>query len=114
MYYLSDHENSFPEMINAFLSTGLKGIMVASMLTAFMSTIDTHLKLGISYIINDFYKSFINSTKSVSHYILVSGILMLCLVITALLLASKLSSILAAYKYLSVVFGGIATVMIAR
>jgi SSS family solute:Na+ symporter len=34
--------------------------------------------------------------------------------ITALLLASKLTSILAAYKYLSVIFGGIATVMIAR
>lgn len=117
LYYLpglADHESSFPEMINTFLPTGLKGIMVASMLAAFMSTIDTHLNWGTSYMVNDFYKPFIKSKKNVSHYILVSRILMLDLMIAALLLASKLSSILAAYKYLSVVFGGIATVMIAR
>lgn len=117
LYYLpelADHESSFPEMINTFLPTGLKGIMVASMLAAFMSTVDTHLIWGTSYMVNDFYKPFVNSKKKVSHYILVSRILMLGLMITALLLASKLSSILAAYKYLSVVFGGIATVMIAR
>ena len=117
LYYLpglADHESSFPEMINMFLPTGLKGIMVASMLAAFMSTIDTHLNWGTSYMVNDFYKPFINSKRGVSHYIFISRILMLGLMITALLLASKLSSILDAYKYLSVVFGGIATVMIAR
>ena len=117
LYYLpglSDHESSFPEMINIFLPTGLKGIMVASMLAAFMSTIDTHLNWGTSYMVNDFYKPFINSKRGVSHYIFISRILMVGLMVTALLAASKLSSILAAYKYLSVVFGGIATVMIAR
>ena len=117
LYYLpdlADHESSFPEMINAFLPTGLKGVMVASMLAAFMSTIDTHLNWGTSYIVNDFYKPFINSKKSMAHYILISRILMFALMITALLVASRLSSILGAYKYLSVVFGGIATVMIAR
>jgi len=117
LYYLpnlADHESSFPEMINTFLPTGLKGIMVASMLAAFMSTIDTHLNWGTSYMVNDFYRPFIKSDKNASHYILISRAIMLGLMITALLLASKLSSILAAYKYLSVVFGGIATVMIAR
>jgi SSS family solute:Na+ symporter len=117
LYYLpnlTDHESSFPEMINIFLPVGLKGIMVASMLAAFMSTIDTHLNWGTSYIVNDFYKPFINSKKSVRHYILISRILMFALMITALLVASRLSSILGVYKYLSVVFGGIATVMIAR
>ena len=117
LYYLpnlTDHESSFSEMINTFLPTGLKGIMVASMLAAFMSTIDTHLNWGTSYMVNDFYKPFVNSKRKVSHYIFVSRILMFGLIIMALLLASKLSSILAAYKYLSVIFGGIATVMIAR
>ena len=117
LYYLpdlADHESSFPEMINIFLPVGLKGIMVASILAAFMSTIDTHLNWGTSYLINDFYKPFVNNRNSSKHYILVSRMLMLGLMITALLLASRLSSILAAYKYLSVVFGGIATVLIAR
>jgi len=117
LYYLpdlADPESSFPEMINAFLPTCLKGIMVASMLAAFMSTIDTHLNWGTSYIVNDFYQPFINRKKSIRHYILISRVLMFVLMVIALLVATKLSSILGAYKYLSVVFGGISTVMIAR
>jgi SSS family solute:Na+ symporter len=101
-------------MINLFMPTGLKGVMVASMLAAFMSTIDTHLNWGTSYIVNDFYKPFIDNEKSTRFYIALSRLLMLALTIIALLITTKLSSILSAYKYLSVMFGGIATVMIAR
>lgn len=46
LHYLPqlDHpESAFPEMIDLFLPVGLKGIMVASLLAAFMSTLDTHL-----------------------------------------------------------------------
>ena len=38
-----------------FLPTGLLGIVVASLIAAFMSTISTHLNWGSSYIVNDFY-----------------------------------------------------------
>lgn len=101
-------------MIRLFLPPGLKGIMVASILAAFMSTIDTHLNWGTSYIINDFYKPFISSSKSNSHYIIVSRAVLIVLMTIALLFSSRLSNILMIYKYLSVIFGAIATVMIAR
>lgn len=117
LYYLpdlADPESSFPEMIDVFLPTGLKGIMVTSMLAAYMSTIDTHLNWGTSYIINDFYQPFISSRKSTEHYIFISRGLLVAFMMIALLVATRLSSILGAYKYLSVVFGGISTVMIAR
>jgi SSS family solute:Na+ symporter len=112
--HLKDPESSFPMMIDMFLPAGLKGIMVASLLAAFMSTIDTHLNWGASYIINDLYKPFINPGKSAKHYVFVSRIGMVTLMMAALLVTTRLSSVLGAYKYLGVMFGSIGTVMIAR
>ncbi|HUT29260.1 MAG TPA: sodium:solute symporter family protein [Sedimentisphaerales bacterium] len=112
--HLKDPESSFPMMIDVFLPAGLKGIMVASLLAAFMSTIDTHLNWGASYIINDFYKPFINPGKNAKHYVFVSRIGMVMLMMAALLVTTRLSSVLGAYKYLGVMFGSIGTVMIAR
>ncbi|MHC4475954.1 MAG: sodium:solute symporter family protein [Planctomycetota bacterium] len=117
LYYLpnlKDPESSFPTMANLFLPAGLKGVMVASLLAAFMSTIDTHLNWGTSYIINDLYRPFINRNKSTRHYVFASRIGMIVLTAIALLVTTKVTSILGAYKYLGVMFGGIGTVMIAR
>jgi SSS family solute:Na+ symporter len=70
LYYLpnlTDHEDSFPQMVNLFLPAGLKGLMVVSMFAAFMSTIDTHMNWGASYIVNDFYQPFLSNKKSIRH-----------------------------------------------
>ncbi|HUW18939.1 MAG TPA: sodium:solute symporter family protein [Sedimentisphaerales bacterium] len=112
--HLNDPESSFPMMINLFMPAGLKGIMVASMLAAFMSTIDTHLNWGTSYIVNDFYVPFMSGNKNPRHYIRVSRISMILLTIIALVITTRLTSVLGAYKYLAVMFGSIGTVMIAR
>jgi SSS family solute:Na+ symporter len=112
--HLKDPESSFPMMIDLFLPAGLKGIMVASLLAAFMSTIDTHLNWGTSYLINDLYKPFVRPRQAAKHYVLISRIGMILLMAAALLVSTRLTSVLGAYKYLGVVFGGIGTVMIAR
>jgi SSS family solute:Na+ symporter len=117
LYYLpnlKDPESSFPLMINLFLPVGLKGIMVASMLAAYMSTVVTHFNLGASYIINDFYQPFINPHKSTRHYVVISQLGTLFIAVVVGVFCTKLTSILGAYKYLAVMFGGIGTVMIAR
>ena len=117
LYYLphlEDAETAFPRMIDLFLPVGLKGIMVASLLAAFMSTLDTHLNWGASYLVNDLYRPFIGKHKSPKHYVLVSRICMVLLTIVALIVTSQLSSILGAYKYLWMILSGVGTVMIAR
>lgn len=48
-----DPELGYPVLIREVLPTGLRGLMVASFLAAFMSTIDTHLNWGASYLAND-------------------------------------------------------------
>ncbi len=111
---LTDSESSFPLMINKFMPVGLKGIMVASLLAAFMSTIDTHLNWGSSYLINDLYRPFINKNATKKHYVKVSRIGMIFLIVVALLITTKLERIIDAYMYLMVLEAGLGTVMILR
>ncbi len=67
----TDHERVYLAAIN-FVPAGLKGLVVASLLAAFMSTIDTRLNLGASYFVNDFYRPFLVRNKPETHYVLVS------------------------------------------
>ncbi len=50
---------AYPAMLT-FLPSGLLGIVIASLIAAFMSTISTHLNWGASYIAHDFYRRFVN------------------------------------------------------
>lgn len=60
--YLKD-DIAYPVMLTK-LKTGWLGLVVASIIAAYMSTIGTHLNWGSSYIVNDFYRRFINNKAS--------------------------------------------------
>lgn len=51
------HDVAYPAMLT-LLPTGLIGLVSASLIAAFMSTMSTQLNLGASYLVNDFYKRF--------------------------------------------------------
>lgn len=112
--HLEDGEMAFPMMIQKFLPVGLKGIMVASLFAAYMSTIDTHLNWGSSYVVNDLYKPFIKKQASARHYVKVARLVMLVITFLAVIIASRVDSILQVYKYVVLVGGGVGTVLIAR
>lgn len=48
---------AYPAMLT-LLPSGLLGLVAASLLAAFMSTMSTQVNLGASYLVNDFYKRF--------------------------------------------------------
>ena len=50
---------AYPAMLAKILTPGWLGIVVASLIAAYMSTIGTHLNWGSSYVVNDFYKRFV-------------------------------------------------------
>ena len=112
--HIADAELAYPKMVDSLLPVGLKGIMVASLLAAFMSTLDTHLNWGSSYVVNDVYRPFVRPGRSEKHYVLAARVSMLLLAITALLLAAQLTSILNAYQYIMVILIPVSTVLIAR
>jgi len=111
---IEDSETAFPLMIDHFLPAGLKGVMVAAMLAAFMSTIDTHLNWGASYIVNDVYQPYVNPNASQKHYVLIARATMVVIMIAAIIATTMIPSILGAFKFIGVFFAGLGTVLIAR
>ncbi|HIA84680.1 MAG TPA: Na+:solute symporter [Candidatus Marinimicrobia bacterium] len=57
------HDVAYPAMLT-LLPSGLLGLVAASLIAAFMSTMSTQLNLGASYLVNDFYHRFINKNAS--------------------------------------------------
>ncbi len=96
------------------LPSGLLGIMVVSFLSAFMSTVDTHLNWGASYLINDIYKSYLKKSKSEKHYILMARICTIILTILSGIVALKLDSITSAWKFLTLLGSGVGLIKIGR
>jgi len=57
------HDVAYPAMLT-LLPSGLLGLVAASLIAAFMSTMSTQLNLGASYLVNDFYQRFIRPDAS--------------------------------------------------
>jgi Na+/proline symporter len=55
-----DFEQVLPMAINKFLPVGLKGLMLAGFLAAFMGTFAAFVNSAPAYIVNDIYKKYIN------------------------------------------------------
>jgi Na+/proline symporter len=57
------HDLAYSAMLT-YLPAGLLGLVVASLIAAFMSTLSTQLNWGASYVVNDFYARFVNREAS--------------------------------------------------
>ena len=79
-----------------------------------MSTIDTHLNLGASYIINDIYKRFYRKDASDSHYVLMSRITMFFLLIISVIISMNINSVGDAWKFLLTFASGAGLTWIIR
>ncbi len=79
---LTKHDEAYPMVMNTYLGAGLRGLLITAFLAAFMSTIDTHLNWGASYMMTDVYQRFINKDASQKHYMFVAK-----LVVVAMMLA---------------------------
>ncbi|MEL7585353.1 MAG: sodium:solute symporter family protein [Prolixibacteraceae bacterium] len=67
-----DFERILPYVINNLLPVGLKGIILAGLLAAFMSTVSAFVNSAPAYIVNDLYKRYINPNASEKKYIRIS------------------------------------------
>ncbi len=97
-----------------FLPSGLLGLLVAAFLAAYMSTIATHLNWGSSYIINDLYKRFIKKEAKEDHYIIVSRIVTILLVVISSLLIFVIKTISGAWAFIIECGAGLGLVLILR
>ena len=111
---LADPELAYPMMINEVLPVGLRGLLVAAFMAAFMSTVDTHLCWGGSYAVNDIYKRFINNKADDHHYLMVSRISIVLLLLLSAVAAWQMDSIAGAWIYIIEIVSGIAIILMLR
>ena len=105
----------YPKLMVRYLPAGLLGLLIAVFLAAYMSTIASQLNWGTSYLVNDFYKRFIRKDTTQKHYVIISRITIVLLVIFSLLLARFfLTTISGAWVFIINASAGLGSVLILR
>ncbi|MFD0964174.1 sodium:solute symporter family protein [Pseudofulvibacter geojedonensis] len=79
---MQGHDVAYAAMMT-YLPAGLIGIVLTSLIAAFMSTISTQLNWGSSYIVNDFYSRFMKPNSTEKEKVLVGRISTVVLMILA-------------------------------
>jgi len=104
---------AYPAMLT-LLPKGWLGLVLASLMAAYMSTISTHLNWGSSYVVNDFYTRFINPTASPKQQVMVGRISTVVMMVVAAFIALRLSNALQAFNILLQIGAGTGLLFILR
>ncbi|AAS71461.1 sodium:solute symporter family protein [Leptospira interrogans] len=109
-----DREMGYPILMKLILPNGILGIVFASLMAAFMSTADTHINWGASYLVNDFYLRFVHPKADDKTLVKASRIAVVTMSIIAILVATQIQSIANAWKFLLAFASGMGLPQILR
>ena len=107
------HDLAYPAMMS-FLPPGLLGLLLASLIAAFMSTLSSHLNWGSSYVVHDFYRRFVEPEATQKKLVAVGRITTVVLMVLAGLLALALQNALQAFSILLQIGAGTGLLFILR
>ena len=110
---MQGHDVAYAAMMT-YLPAGLIGIVLTSLIAAFMSTISTQLNWGSSYIVNDFYKRFIKPDATEKQQVLVGRISTVLLMLCAALFSFYLQSAADVFNLLLQIGAGTGLLFILR
>lgn len=107
------HDMAYPAMLQR-LPHGFLGLVVASLIAAFMSTTASQLNWGSSYIVNDFFVRFLKPDASQHQMVVVGRITTIILMFFAVLFALVLENALQAFNILLQIGAGTGMIYILR
>lgn len=107
------HDLAYSAMLTK-LPTGLLGLVLASLIAAYMSTISTHLNWGASYIVNDFYTQQINPTATEKQKVNVGRFSTVILFLASAALALLLTNALQLFDFILMFGAGTGLIFILR
>jgi SSS family solute:Na+ symporter len=120
-HFYESYENTvdpgkmYPKLMVKYLPTGLLGLLLAVFLAAYMSTIASQLNWGTSYLINDFYRRFLKRDGSEKHYVLISRVMIILMMLTSLFITKYvLTTISGAWEFIINASAGLGVVLILR
>ncbi|MBI4343283.1 MAG: Na+:solute symporter [Candidatus Omnitrophica bacterium] len=109
-----DHERAYPRLITMLLPVGLRGVLLASLFAAFVSTLSTQLNWGASYLVNDGYRRFVNPRASERHYLRIAKLCTWLLAGGAMWVAWGTRSIGSSFTWILHLTAGIGPVYLLR
>ncbi len=110
----SDSERAYVVMLRRYLPVGLLGLVAASLIAAFMSTIDTQINVAASFFVNDVYRRFLRPGADDRHYVLVARLASAGVLAAAAIVASQAASIASLFTLFISFLGGVGPVYILR
>lgn len=110
---VAQHDMAYSAMLT-LLPAGVLGLVVASLVGAYMSTISTHLNWGASYLVHDLYQRFINPQASEKRLVLVGRVLTAVLMAAAGAISLLLSNALQAFQILMQIGAGTGLLFLLR
>lgn len=110
---LAGHDLGYSAMLT-YLPPGLLGLVMASLIAAYMSTASTQLNLGSSYMVFDFYRRFLRPEASERELVFAGRLSTVLLMVLSVLLALTLSHAMEAFAILLQVGAGTGLIFILR
>ena len=112
--HLQQPESGYMLIVSQHMPHTARGIVIAGFMAAFMSTIATHLNWGASYLVSDFYRRFVKPGASDQHYVNVSRLVTVLLVIVAGYVSAQLASIKSGWEFVLEIGAGTGGVYLLR
>lgn len=109
-----DREATYAMMLTRTLPSGLLGMVVASLLAAFMSTVDTHVNWGASYVVRDVWERFVDPEASPASQVRVGRVAVVAMALIAGLASLGMDSISSVWLFLIMLGSGLGSVSVAR
>lgn len=111
---LEDPDLAYPTLMLRYLPAGLLGLVVASLVAAFMSTVSTQINWGASYIVNDLYARFVNPDADQHTLVRVGRLASLGIVTLGAVAAFYSDDIGAVFRFMIAIGTGPGAVLILR
>jgi Na+/proline symporter len=112
--FIKDPESGYIRIMMLHLPASLRGLMIAAFAAAYMSTIGTQLNWGASLMVNDLYRRFMFKNKNEKHYVDISQVMTVVLMVLSAIVSFYMDSIAGAWKLLMALGAGTGLVFILR
>jgi Na+/proline symporter len=111
---LQDPELAYPLMMRKYLPAGLLGLVFASLLAAFMSTVSTQVNWGASYVVRDLYQRFVRRDASQARLVLVARLASVLITVLAAAASFAMTDVGRIFRFIILIGNGSGTVLLLR
>jgi len=111
---LQDPETAYPLMMLHYLPVGLLGLVLASLIAAFMSAVSTQINWGASYIVRDVYQRFVARESGERRLVLVGRAATLLITLLSAAASFAMHDVGRIFRFLILFGNGSGTVLLLR